>query len=74
MSETMIERLARTLNEIMLDASGNAGGELDHVGAAVRLLHAMRDPTENMAFAGGEAVPGDEPVLHRRPLRTCGGR
>ncbi len=64
MNETMLQRMARTLYEIAVANGGAPSGPDDLLADAHKLLEAMRDPTENMAAAGAEAVPGDEPAIH----------
>jgi hypothetical protein len=63
MNETMLARLARTLDEIAKASDGQTSRQTSR-SIAVLLLTAMRDPTENMAIAGGEAIPRDEIAIH----------
>jgi hypothetical protein len=63
MNQTMLERIAQTLHEIIIDNGRDSNGPEEHASAAAKLLLAMREPTENMATAGGEAVPGNQ-VIH----------
>jgi hypothetical protein len=60
MTETMLQRVARALQELT-SATESPEGTRD---AALILLKAMREPGAGMAEAGAEVVPGDDPAIH----------
>lgn len=64
MNETMLERLARILHDLTRAKGAPSWGTEDPLADARKVLEALRDPTENMAVAGGEAVPGDVTAIH----------
>jgi len=60
MTETMLQRVTRTLQDLT-SAPGHPEATRD---AAMTLLKAMREPGAGMAEVGAELVPGDEPAIH----------
>jgi hypothetical protein len=64
MAETMIERLARTLDEIALSDDRAAGGPVDTFSDVTKLLEAMIEPTEDMIGEGAQIIPGEDPAMH----------
>ena len=64
MDETMIERLARRLDELALEEHRKAGGPVDSFAHARRMLEDMVEPTLDMIGEGAQIVPGDDPAMH----------
>ncbi|CAN5378510.1 hypothetical protein BH10PSE15_BH10PSE15_13520 [soil metagenome] len=60
----MLQRVARTLQELTSAQGGAAISPADVCGAALTLLKTMREPGVGMAEAGAEVVPGDDPANH----------
>jgi hypothetical protein len=64
MNETMIERLARGLDELAVQGDREAGGPVDSFADARKLLESMIEPTPDMIEEGAQIVPGADPALH----------
>lgn len=59
MSESMIHRLAKLIEDHASTNAGDAGE-----GDIQRLLQAMIEPTDDMVEAGAQIVPGADPAMH----------
>jgi len=64
MAETMIGRLARTLDELALLDERAAGGPVDTFDDARKLIEVMTEPTQDMIGEGAQIIPGEESAIH----------